>query len=392
MTVLKFLSDCRCRGTLLNTCHDTLARISPDLQGMFDCTAAFSSPYAAVLGLPLTAYAAALYAVALVLGLVAARGGPAAARAADWLLGLALLDVAASAVLFAISTWVLEAWCLFCFCMYFISASLLAGSALARRGGRPRPRAPAGRVLPVQLVVFGLAVVAVQAVPYAARCDMPEAGCLRPVPPPPDTPLVLGAADPDVVLGVVFDPTCSACADEFVELRALVAADPGVAVRFFHYPRELGACGLPGVEIPAHTLTAVNGRACDLSLAIACIGERPGAAADDGIAALAAAFAAFDMRPASARLAAVVDPFLSDDFPRRQLDRCLRERKGAPAEQLAAHLRYGAALDVRGTPTIVVVPVQDGTPQWPSAQVLPGRGGELLREAIAAARRMNATP
>lgn len=360
---------------------------------MFDCTAAFSSRYATLLGLPLTVYATALYAAALILGLVAAAGGPASTRAAAWMLILAVLDVAASLTLFAVSTWILEAWCLFCFCMYFISASLLAGAAIALRGERVSLRSALGeRRLPLQLAGFGLAVVAIQAVPYFTRCDVPEAGCLQPVPPPPDTDLVLGVTDPDVVLAVVFDPTCGACAREFLDLQALVAADPGVAVRFYHYPREPGACGLPGLDIPAPALYAVNARACDLSFAIACVADRPGAAAGDGLAALASTFASTDLKPASARLAAVVEPFLTDDFPRKRLDRCIRDRQGPPAERLAAHIRFGARLDVRNTPTVIVAPIRDGAPQWQHAQVLPGRGEERLRRAIDRARLVDAAP
>ncbi|MDC0669257.1 vitamin K epoxide reductase family protein [Nannocystis radixulma] len=391
LTVLKFMSDCRCAGTLLNACHDALARVSPALQGMFDCTAAFDSPYAAVLGLPLTVYATALYAVTLVLALLAARGGPTAARAAVWLLLAAILDVTASGVLFAISSWVLAAWCLFCFCLYFISASLLA-SALIACHRRPRTRSDLAPGLPVLLLVFGLAVVAVQAVPYGHTCDLPEQGCLRAIDPPPATRLALGAAEPDVLITVVFDPTCSACAREFTALQTLVADDPGIAARFLHYPREFGGCGFADVQLPAPAIAAVNAHACDLTFAVECIADRPGAGADDGLRALGDAFGALDVRPASARLAAVAAPFLSDSFTRKDLDRCLRARTGALAERVGAHLRYGVALDVRHTPTLVVAPVRAGEPQWHLAQVLPGRGDERLRKAIDRARRWAAQP
>lgn len=384
LTVLKFLSDCRCTATALTVCHDALARMLPELQDMFDCTAAFSSRWAALLGLPLTLYAAALYATTAALALVAVRGGPDGARAAAWLLAAAGLDVAASALLFAVSSHVLGVWCLFCFCLYFVSAALLAAALIARR----TPRAPAtpGPGLPVQFAVLFLAVLAVQAVPYASRCEEPGAGRPRPIPPPPETRLVFGADRPDVVVAIFIDPGCSACAHEFVALQALVRDDPGLGVRLYHYPRDIGGCGLD-VVLPDTTA----GSACDLSFAVECLAERPGAAPGDAVRALAAAFEHRAVRPPSARLATIREQF--PPFTDAALARCLDDRRGPLAGRIAAHMRHGAALDIRGTPAVFVAPVRDGEPQWQHARELAGHDERCLRKAIAGARRaLSETP
>lgn len=389
LTLLKFTSDCRCAGTLLNTCTNSLARLSHVFQDMFDCTAAFDSRYALVLGLPLTVYAAALYSTTLLLSLAAARGGPGAPRYVAWLFVTAVLDVLASLVLFAISSWVLEAWCLFCFCLYFISASLLAGASVSLHGLKRSPwtRANLRPALPACLLLLGAAIVGLQAAPYLSRCDRPEPGCWHDIPAPPETRLALGAADPDIIIAALIDPTCSACAREFVALQGLQQTDPGVALRFFQFPREPDGCGLPGARVPEPLIASANAHACDLSFAVECIAEHRGDA--EALAALAITLKTRHTTPASAHLDLVVESFLTASLPRAALDRCIHARKTAVAERMSAHLRFGAALDVRSTPTLIVAPVVDGEPQWQIAQMLPGSGESRLRSAIERARAIN---
>lgn len=392
LTVFKFLADCRCAATPINTCDDGVTRFLPALAGVFDCTAAFSSAYSQLLGLPLTVYAAALYAVTLVLAVAAARRGPSAPLLVAWLFLLALVDVAVSCVLFAVSSWVLHAWCLFCFCLYFVSAALLASAALALHGLRPRPW-PLLRNhprLPSNLAAIAGLVVLLHAVPYAARCDRREPGCFRPVPQPPDTFLRLGADDPEVVLLALVDPTCSACAGEFLDLQTLVAADHGLQVRFLHFPREFDGCGFPGVRVPAPMLPSVNAGACDLAFAVECLAERGGPDSDDGVRALEYVLATQGMTPARAHLSAALDAFVVDREARGALDRCVHARKGAAARRVADHLRYGVQLKVDSTPTLLVVPVVADLPRWELAQMLPGRGTARLRRAIDRARSLRA--
>lgn len=388
LTVLKFLADCRCAATALNTCDGEVTRWLPSLAGVFDCTAAFDSPYSQLLGLPLTAWAAGLYATTLLLAIAAAARGPSAPHLVAWLFVAAAANVATSCVLFAISSWILAAWCLFCFCLYFISVALLASAGLALHGlhVNPWPQLRRRPHLPANLLALLALVVAAHAVPYTGRCDSHEPGCFRPVPPAPNTRLQLGSDDPDVILVVLVDPTCSACAREFIDLQALVRDDPALAVRLLHYPREPEGCGLPQVRVPVPMISSINAGACDLAFAVECLAERGGPASDDGARALEYVFATQSMTPRSAHLAAVLDAFVLDREARAALDRCVHARQGAVPGRIAEHLRYGAGIDVRSTPTVLVVPVSAGEPRWRDAQLLPGRGDARLRRAIARAR------
>lgn len=289
--------------------------------------------------------------------------------------------------MFAISEWVLGSWCLFCFALYFLSASLLTSAALALG----RSRAPLCPQLGVRLGLAGVILFSAQALPYWLRCDLPS-GCLRSIPPPPPTRLVRGDERPDVVIGLIVDPACGACKDEFAWLQKFLADAPGVRAQLYHFPREQSACGLPGLRLPAPALESQQRAACELSFTIECIGELSGAGHDDTWRALEISFLNLDATLPSAHLRVLAAPFAADEARKQELERCVQARTGPVAARIAAHMRYAVDLDVRGTPTVIVAPFVDGQSDWDRAQVFSGRGEVRLLAAIQRARAWTSQP
>lgn len=396
ITALKFRSDHGCDATALNACGGLLSGGAADL---FACEVVLTSRYSELVGLPVTVFAAVAYLLGAGLG-VAVLVRPASATARVMLFALAVAVVVVSGVMFAISAWLLDSWCLHCFALYGCAAAFSLGAGLSvcvwgvggalRLGRRDLLRA-GGR-----LVLTGLALVWAHAV-VLTRLGASTDDCRYPVSSVPDTLLVFGDPDPEVVVGLFYDPSCTACAAELAWLREYVAASPiRVEVRMFHDPRESDACGLAGARVRRPNQGSTAAEACGTAFFVECVAALPGAGGAAAIELLGHAFEllAAPMGPydrlralysGAARLG-LVPP--SSRYDGSALEACVRTRDAGPAvDRLVAHLRFADRLDVRATPTALVAPVRGGQVLWGEARRLDGRGERRMQHVIVLASR-----
>jgi protein-disulfide isomerase len=303
-----------------------------------DCDRVATSRFSVVLGIPVAAWGALGYGLALVLSLAGLRRGR---RREGWPAGLLLLvagaAAAASVALALVSELAIGALCLLCAGSWLVSFALLAA---AWRACRPEGAAAAVRgdlaVLRARpLIAAGLAVAAVAAVALVAqayprywerRAAPPAAGAGQGAGPGPTThgPLVV----------VEFsDYLCPYCAKAHDETKALLAGRPDVTLVKRHFPLD-SECN-PAVKRRIHP------GACELARAAVCAEEQGKLPAmDDALFRNQAAKRPLDEVAASAGL----------DVPR--LRRCLTSPTTEARLRSDVEAAVRAGLDA--TPTYLV--------------------------------------
>lgn len=393
ITILKFRSDYGTSATPLNSCQIVTGYLP-----WFDCESALTSPFAELFGLPITVYATALYGAALLASLELPRHGR--HEMLRLLTLLANVGAGVSLGMLLISTWLLGKLCLYCLGMYLTAAALFAGTWMRRRATPPAPHPDALLRATRTLALVGLTLFVAQALMYRWSSNDPDYG-RRALSPAPATSLVFGPADPEVLLAIVLDPSCGACAAELEGLPEFLQRAPQrIQVRLFHFPREASACLLPGVFIPRPDPAAATAGACSLSFAVECIATLPGGTAAHGLAALSLAFTLRDsdlgpQRRLEAIASLAIQRGLLPDGTRYEgsaLEQCVRTRdRGPVAHRIAAHMTWASKTTRGATPVLVVVPFRGGNPDYTLAQVFEGRGERrvlkgLERAAVLAAK------
>ncbi len=234
-----------------------------------NCDRVAMSPYSVVLGLPVAAWGALGYGLALSLALAGLAPGR---RRAAWPAGLLVLVAGAAAavsvVLAGISTLAIGALCLLCTASWIVSFALLVaavraarpdGALVAVRGDlallAERKRTTAG------VAVAGVAVVLLVAALYPRYGSRAAARTASPADPgsAPGSAMSQGP----LVIVEFSDYECPACARAHAENKALLAGRPGVRVVRRHFPLDSicnpalsrrmhpGACDLARVGICA---------------------------------------------------------------------------------------------------------------------------------------------
>lgn len=307
-----------------------------------NCDRVATSRFSVVLGVPIAAWGALAYAVAIVL---AAAGLRARRPHETWPAGLLFLlggaATAAAVALALVSELAVGALCLLCAGSWLVSAALFASAfAATRPAGVGRAigadlallRARPGRTAAVALA--GAAVVALAVAVYPRYWERP-----RPPAPAPAVARTGGApertpapAGPPVVVSFS-DYECPFCAIAHEEAKAVLAARPDVRLVKKHFPLD-PACN-PMLKRPMHP------NACAYAAAAICAEEQGKLAPMDD--------ALFANQQAKLPLDTLV--------ARVGLDRSrFRECFGSPAtlRRLQADITSGLAVGVKATPTYVV--------------------------------------
>jgi protein-disulfide isomerase len=308
------------------------------LSDFVNCDKVATSRYSVVLGVPLAAWGALAYLVALVLALVGLRRArPHETWPAGLLFLLGAAMTATAVVLAAVSELGIGAVCLLCAASWFTSAGVFAAAWRATAPGGPgaavRADLAALRARPAGTAAFVLAGAAAVAVLVAAYPRYwqrrPEekhasARAARPVAP--------AAGGPTVVVEFS-DYECPFCAMAHEELKALLATRPDVRVVKKHFPLD-PSCNR---AVPR----AIHPNACTLAAAAVCAEEQ-------------------------GKLAAMDDALFRNQKDKRPLDELVRtvgldaaryeECRRAPStlRRLEADVTAGMAVGVRATPTYVV--------------------------------------
>ncbi|PCC69081.1 Uncharacterized membrane protein [Nannocystis exedens] len=349
--------------------------------GGMSCEDALQSSWSTLLGLPISLWGSAFYlVVAVVAGGLFLRSGFLRGAARPLLLGLALFDIAVSAVYGSYAFLVLKAPCPYCLSLYVISALLLMCALFAVHGA-PRnlwKRLTTRRQADLLDAVFVAGVVfvvglGVQSVGYQATRRFVDAqtGCAAPTAALPATVIVTGAAEPKVGIALFLDLSCPHCSNEFRNVgRAIRSKELDVPTRVyvFHTPRA--ACDTEAFPAgyPKHHPDAFNGGACLAAKAAECVEKlRPGAGFDM-IAALFALQADPDpnggplFSPERVASKAVdigleIDPDDRDN----ELFQCINNDKDGPA-RITAHQKFAVEQDYK-VPTGYVFPLENGAPR-----------------------------
>lgn len=379
LTALKLRTEHRCDGFLQNTCSS-------------GCSAALSDPWSLVLGVPLSAYATAFYAVLFLIAVCV--GLWPATFAAPARLPLLLLGLAGLGVSLALGLYLslgLGTWCELCTLLYlanlgvFLAAWLLAPEGLLgtlRRGWR-RLELVGLTIGTVTLAAF-LSLVLVQrrlynqAADAAARdrAQFTSLTCgeeqIRALPP---TEVRLSAdGEPDVVVAVFIDLACAHCRKELGFWRDYQAAHKdSLEVRFYHFSAD-PACG------PLDSQHLQRNQSCNAAIALECMH----ALAPPGADPLVHAQRLFDMQDGPepyfslARLA-----LLEPEIP--GLAACI-DTEG-PLARVRRHIAFGMQARLSAPPSTLLVPFAHGRP---TGQPVAFRGGgksvAFVDSAVAEAR------
>jgi protein-disulfide isomerase len=231
-----------------------------------DCDRVATSPWSVALGLPVAAWGALGYALALLLALAGLAPGR---RHEGWPAGLLVLLAAAFAaaavVLAGISTLAIGALCILCTGSWLVSFALLGAAVRATRPGGVRAAVRADLALVRErkgtaagLAVAGLALVLLVVAAYPRYWSRPAARAAVPGP---------GAAGEmsqgPIVVVEYSDYACPACARAHLETKALLAGRTDVRLVRRHFPLDSdcnpaltrrmhpGACDLARVGICA---------------------------------------------------------------------------------------------------------------------------------------------
>lgn len=259
--------------------------------GGLDCDDALGSSMSIFLGLPISLWGTAFYLTTAVASAAALRRDAWGGTAAHLLLCLAGFSVLVSMVLGTYTVLALTTACPFCLSLYAVSVLLLGGAFLVWRPPGA-PHVPFDVVRRKRLAdaldgVFGLAMVLVLATGLQSmvfnglrnRVNAQD-GCPEPVAALPAPSIRVGVTEPQAILALFLDMTCTKCRSEFkkVGLALKEGKFPApVQLWIFHIPRQ--ACDLEA--LPAYDRTDDNARAdraCMAARAVECIEKlQPGA-------------------------------------------------------------------------------------------------------------------
>lgn len=379
LTALKLRTEHRCDGFLQNACSS-------------GCSTALGDAWAVVLGLPLSVYASAFYAVVLLVALfvgVWPATFAAAARFPLLVLGLAGLGVSLALGLYLGVQ--LGTWCEFCTLLYLANVGIFLAAWLCNpegvlRGlwrGVRRVELVGLTVIVVAATAF-LALVLVQRRVYAEavaaaavdRAQFAELTCseeqIRALPP---TRLRLaGDRSPEVLVAVFVDFACGHCRNESSFWRDYQAEHREfMQVEFFHFSAD-SACG------PLDSAALQRNQSCNAALAFECLAELvPG----DGFDHMDRLFALQDgPEPyfALERFAA-----LEQELGVTGLVACMETPE--PLARVRRHITFGVQSKLTAPPSTLLIPLRGGQPH---GQALAFRGGGKSRafvdEAVSEAR------
>lgn len=395
LTALKLRTEHRCDGFMANACSS-------------GCSTALSDPWSLVLGIPLSAYATAYYAVLLLIAVfVGLWPTTFVAPARLPLLLLALAGLAVSLALGLYLSLGLGTWCELCTLLYlanlgvFLAAWLLAPEGLLRTlvRGWPRVELVGLTIFTVAIAAF-LSLVLVQrriyndAAAAAARdrAQFTSLTCseeqIRALPP---THLRLPASGPTEVVAAVFvDLACAHCRKELAFWRDYQRGlDPqankargrkprsqprdGLRVEFFHFSAD-PACGpldSPGLQ---------RNQSCNAAIALECM-HTLAPDPDDPLRHAERLFAMQDgPEPYFAldRLAA-----LEPEYP--GLLACMDT--DGPQRSVRRHIAFGLQAGLDAPPSTLLVPFADGRPRGqPVAFRGGGKSAAFVDSALAEAR------
>lgn len=328
-----------------------------------NCDRVATSRFSVVLGLPVAAWGALGYGLALVLALAGLRRSRPHETWPGGLLFVVGAAAAAAAIALAlVSELLIGALCLLCAASWAVSFALFAAAWRATHpagvGGavradlgflRRRPARAAG------VAVAGAAAVLLLASAYPRYWERKPSAAAAPAAKTPATagatPATAGAtpaaSGPPVIVSFS-DYECPFCALAHEEAKAVLASRPDVRLVKKHFPLD-PACN------PAIT-RAMHGNACLLASAAVCAEEQGKLAPMDD-----ALFANQKARRPLAELVSAVG------LDRAKFDECLQ----APStrRRIQADVAQGLAVGIRATPTYVV----NGVPHAGklSAELLP---------------------
>jgi protein-disulfide isomerase len=232
-----------------------------------DCDRVATSPWSVALGLPVAAWGALGYGLALLLALAGLAPGR---RHEGWPAGLLVLLAAAFAVaalvLAGISTLAIGALCILCTASWLVSFALLGAAVRATRpdGVRAAVRADLALVrerkgMAAALAVAGIALVLIVVAAYPRYWSRPAPRAAVPGPGADGGEMSRGP----LVVVEYSDYACPACARAHVETKALLAGRTDVRLVRRHFPLDSdcnpaltrrmhpGACDLARVGICA---------------------------------------------------------------------------------------------------------------------------------------------
>ncbi len=267
LTVAKFRSAYRCDESLVSACGS-----------WFDCSRVLNSPWASVLGVPISTYAASYYVVLFGLATAVlvrpARYLPIVRPVILWLAwgGLAIV-----AWLAAYALVVVGGLCSYCSVIYAIQLVLFLAAWLMNPGGllagfvalwsHLRRRGPA---LLLAVLGFVALTTAQMALYHRGAASMKvEPRCVVQGRSLPETALRTESAAPEVEVGLFVDLACPACREEFGSWMQDAEASGGrYQVSIYHYARE-GNC-VPA-NFPAQSPPSLKQHACTAAMAVECV-------------------------------------------------------------------------------------------------------------------------
>jgi len=335
-----------------------------------NCDIVAKSPYAVLFGVPVATWGIFGYVVAALLSLWGAIKRSSLAAGSGLYLGIAF--VGGSAVLGAISAFVITAVCILCIATYGVNLLFLGSMLLAARGpgigaSLAEPwRTLRGRTGRVLIVVLLLAVAAV-AVTFLHPSYWKTAGAQPRV--KPNTPTLphgiepggghyLGGPKASVVITEFSDYECPFCRQAHTQLRTLLERYPAqLRVVHRHYPLDQ-SCN-PSLAGPMHQ------NACFAAAIAECAGlQNRFWEANDYLFA--------EARMLHSRSNAEIAHDLGLDLA--ALEACLREQG---PRSVAFDLDEGNQLKIQGTPTFVVEgkTYMGAMPPWVQTRLENGTAG-----------------
>lgn len=366
-----------------------------------DCADALASPWSQVLGLPLSLWATAFYAVVMALaGTWLWRPHALGGATPHILLGLAIADLGMSLVLFIYSTAYLGTFCPFCLSLYAISMFLVLAAVFGIRAHRlaggerlrdawRRPNVRLNALFLTSMVfIYTAGVQSVVFQRTLAAADS-QTGCPK-VSRLPETALVFGAAEPELILALFVDLTCPYCQREYTAVAELFRDDALGAttqVRVYHMPRA--ACStsaFPG-GFPGWSSQARSDDACLAAIAIECaeMHER-----GKGIALLSQLYALHEL-PADGQTMFTIDKVVASARAAGLGDEATAAagallgciNGGDAASRVSAHQRYvidelwrDTHVDRQRLPILMLLPVRNGKFDVDSAWYLGQNAGK----------------
>jgi protein-disulfide isomerase/uncharacterized membrane protein len=311
-----------------------------------NCDIVARSPYAVFFGVPVAMWGIFAYAVAAMVSLWGLLRRCRLAAACG--LGLALVYLASTAVLGAISAFLVTAICILCLATYLVNIVFFAGMMLAARpegfratlGELPRVlRTHPGRVLLVLALLGGAKLVMMAAHPNYWKAA--ETGHPQPTAPllphgiEPGGGHYLGALHPVLTITEFSDYECPYCRQAHTQIRDLLDRFPTrLRLVHRHYPLD-GSCN-PTIN------TRMHENACFAATVAECAGRQDRFwQANDYLFA--------EARILHGRANAEIARDLGLD--KAKLEKCLREEG---PRSVALDVDAGSRLQIQGTPTFVI--------------------------------------